>query len=197
MKWGVWNEETRRRYQGGSSSSPIRNSSKNRADKQIEKLQKKKKKLEEKNRVAEEKAKVEVQKKMAKQLKQQKNDEIKRLKEIRDREIKKAEALKSPKKAYRNRELFTREELEDAVRRFETENRLKEASNKRIQNGVTFTNNVLNGAESAVRGYNLVARLYNTVNLFSETSDRRDLPYVTAPAAPASTNKPKKPSQTK
>lgn len=91
---------------------------------------------------------------------------------------------KSPTLMYKNRDLFTTQELKDLADRFAAENRVQELSSKRIQTGKDVVNNLLNVAEGGIRGYNMVARLYNTFS-----NGNTELPYVSGASTGESKNK--------
>lgn len=81
---------------------------------------------------------------------------------------------KNPTLMYKNRDLFTTDELKEYADRFAVESRLQEISSKRLEEGKKIVNNILNVAEGGIRGYNMVARLYNT---FSDNKDM-ELPFI-------------------
>lgn len=106
----------------------------------------------------------------ARKIKAQKAEEAKKLAE------KKAKILKDPGKLYRNREMFTKEEIEDAIKTFDLEKRLRDHSVAKVQAGENYVQSIINIAEKGITGYNQVARIYNA---FSD-EDAKELPIVKA-----------------
>lgn len=116
-----------------------------------------------------EKAKVKAQEEKEKEKSERdaKKQEEKRLKQTES-------AKKNPSSAFKNRELLTTDELKELADRFAAENRIQELSAARINKGREMANNLLNLAEGGIRGYNMVARIYNT---FTDNKSV-ELPYI-------------------
>lgn len=83
--------------------------------------------------------------------------------------------LENPSLLYKNRKKFTAEEIENAIKTFERDKRLKSLSVADIRNGKEYVENVVGFGEALVKGYNLAARVYNTVN---KGDKDHSLPYV-------------------
>lgn len=74
------------------------------------------------------------------------------------------EILRSPTKLYKHRNEFTRQEIDDAMRRFEWERRLNEFSNYEINAGKRYVDTLLGYADTGIRAYNTYAKVYNAFN---------------------------------
>lgn len=120
----------------------------------------------------------------AKNLKEKAKEKERAAKEEKKQADRKEKSGKSPTLMYRNRELFTTQELKDLADRFAAENKIQELSSNRIRQGKDTVINLLNIAESGIRGYNMVARLYNTF-----TNGDKELPYVSGASTGESKNK--------
>lgn len=71
------------------------------------------------------------------------------------------EILKSPTKLYRHREEFTKQEIDDAIRRFETERKLNELSAYELNAGKRYVDALLGYADTGIKAYNTYAKLHN------------------------------------
>lgn len=122
-----------------------------------------------KKKTPEERAEVREQRKAKKQEKAEE-------KERKERE----EILRDPTKLYKNRRKFTTQEINDAMKTFEWEKKLKDYSNARLKAGNDKVNGILNRAEAGIRTWNLLARL---VNSFADRKDDGDfrMPFIMQP----------------
>lgn len=103
-------------------------------------------------------------KKRAKALKKADAIAKKKAKEQRKFEKEKAELMRSPLTMVKYKEKFTDEEIDKALKRFELEKRLADYSVKERNRGKEFVNDLIGYGETAVKGYNLYANIYNTFN---------------------------------
>lgn len=120
----------------------------------------------------------------AKNLKEKAKEKARAAKEEKKQADRKERSLKSPTLMYKNRDLFTTDELKNLADRFAAENKIQNLSSDRIQKGKDIVNNILNIAEGGIRGYNMAARLYNTF-----TNGDKELPYVSGASTGESKNK--------
>lgn len=100
-----------------------------------------------------------------------------RAKKAKEAEKKRAEAkarkeatrrqnmLRSPTKLYKNRYDFTQDEINAALKQFEWENKLRDYSQKEMQSGKKYIDNVFQYATSAINVYNTAARVVNSFDL--------------------------------
>lgn len=93
-------------------------------------------------------------------------------------EAKRSEILKSPRKLYKYRENFTKEEIDEAMKQFKWEQNLKKFSKQDIQRGQDFIENVLSWADTGMRSYNTVAKLYNTFSGVEGKDRWKEIPGV-------------------
>lgn len=84
----------------------------------------------------------------------------------------KKKVLDNPELLYKYRKQFSKAEIDEAMKQFEWENRLRDMSNKRISQGAEKAAKFLAVAGTVVGGYNLIARV---VNSFDEDSN---MPYI-------------------
>lgn len=103
-------------------------------------------------------------KKRAKALKKANAIAKKKAKEQKKFEKEKAELMRSPLTMVKYKEKFTDEEIDKALKRFELEKRLADYSVKERNRGKEFVNDLISYGETAVKGYNLYANIYNTFN---------------------------------
>lgn len=94
-------------------------------------------------------------------------------------EKRRQEILKDPTKLYKYRNEFTKEQIEEAMKTFEWEKKLRgystakgEDYTKKLEQGKRVVDSVLGIAKGAIGTYNQVARVVNTFNGDSE------LPYI-------------------
>lgn len=90
----------------------------------------------------------------------------KKKKEAEERE----EILKDPTKLYKNKDKFTKEEIDKAISRYRSEAQLQQLSDMqkqrgkdKVQNIIDAVNMAASGAEAATRLYNDFAFVYNTM----------------------------------
>lgn len=72
--------------------------------------------------------------------------------------------LKSPTKLYKHRNEFTKQEIDDAMKRFEWEQKLSNYSANELNAGKKYVDSLLGYADTGIRAYNTYAKLYNTFN---------------------------------
>lgn len=82
--------------------------------------------------------------------------------------------LKNPTKLLKNRDQFTRAEIDDAIKGFEMEKRLRELSMAQLSAPQQYLDTIFKTANSGANAYNAVARYYNT---FVADGDKK-LPYI-------------------
>lgn len=76
----------------------------------------------------------------------------------------KAEIMKSPRAVFRNRDKFTNEELKQALDRFKLEADIAKITDDQRRRGKQMVEDIVKVAETSVKGYNLYANIYNTIN---------------------------------
>lgn len=79
-------------------------------------------------------------------------------------EKEKAEIMRSPMSMVKYKEKFTDEEIDKALKRFEMEKKLADYSATERKRGKEFVSDLISYGETAVKGYNLYADIYNTFN---------------------------------
>lgn len=89
---------------------------------------------------------------------------------------KKAKIARDPTALYKNRDMFTKEEINEAMQRFEWEKKLRSYSTEQIKSAKTTVTNVVDGLESGIKGYNQVARIYNSFSQGSKMPYIEDVP---------------------
>lgn len=96
-----------------------------------------------------------------------KNKKKTKTKAFRDKEKtqkRREEILKSPSKLYKHRNEFTKQEIDDAIRRYEWERRLSDFSTYELNAGKRYVDTMLGYADTGIKAYNTAAKVYNTVN---------------------------------
>lgn len=96
--------------------------------------------------------------------------------------------LDDPAKLYKNRKKFTKDEIDQAMKQFEWENRLKQQSVDRIKKGQEEAAKILGLMTTGLGMYDQVARVYNT--FVAKDNDSARIPYLEK--ADSSKNKKKK-----
>lgn len=81
--------------------------------------------------------------------------------------------LESPRKLYKNRRKFSDQEIERALKRFDLDRRLKEASREKMTRGSKWIDALLGYAKSAKSAYNIVTGVQQTT--MDTESKKRDL----------------------
>ena len=112
------------------------------------------------------------------QLKNRLAKRIQKAKDLQDQK-KRAEILKSPSKLYKYRDRFTKEEINEAMKNFEWERRLRDYSKDDIQRGKDNLNTMVQLVNSGINLYNATARIYNSIpaKKGSENKKKR-IPYI-------------------
>ena len=176
MKWGVITKDRKKKGIGKKVSQWKKTDPEQRRLARIEKARSKAEmktyRTERKTALQEQRNKLREEKK---RLETEKNRESQRKK----REELKKKYINDPRKVYKNRDLFTVDELNDIAKRIQSENALKKAANdrfaessKRVETGAKFVNNVLNMATAGGRAYNIAAHLYNAYNAANNTGKK-------------------------
>lgn len=99
-------------------------------------------------------------------------DTVKKAKQLAKEAAKREKALKNPRLLYKNRDKFSDEEIQKALRRFDLEQRLRNVSKDKINSGKVYVDTFLGYADTGIRAYNTFARIYNT------KKRSKTLPYV-------------------
>lgn len=89
-------------------------------------------------------------------------------------EKRRKEILNNPSKLYKHRKEFSKAEIDEAMKQFEWEKKLKQLSVDDVRLGAEKAQQYLNLAGKVVGGYNLTAQIYNT---FKDPSAKA-LPYI-------------------
>lgn len=76
----------------------------------------------------------------------------------------KEKSLASPTAMYKNRNKidFTKEELDEAMKRFERDKKLSEYSRDEISRGQKYWDTAINYGNNAIKTYNMFAKVYNS-----------------------------------
>lgn len=98
--------------------------------------------------------------------------------------------LDDPRKLYRNRKKFTKEEIDAAMKQFEWEGKLQQQSLDRIKRGQEEAAKILGLMTTGLGMYDQIARVYNTYSTSQGGEDAPRLPYLEK--ADSSKNKSKK-----
>lgn len=141
---------------------PLENRSERRARRKAERAAKKK----QKQRAAQ----------LAKARKTKKKNQILKKKQAEKEEKEKKERekiLRDPKKLYRNRHKFQKDEIENALKRFEWEEKIHNYSTNRLANTAKNADNIIKTLDAGLRGYNKVASAYNAF-----VSENSQLPII-------------------
>lgn len=146
MKWGV------RRYQNddGSLTSAGKerySKGKQTGDKSLDKEYKKFAKQTEKIKKA--------------QVKEKRKTDQKRDQEAKEEAAEREKILSDPKLLRQNYKKFSTEEVQQAIKNFETERRLSDFSKSRVQQGARFLSSMAQFTSSAIVVYNNVSKAYN------------------------------------
>lgn len=119
------------------------------------------------NKTAERKAE-KTRKREERKAKSKEKDEVRKAKDL---EKKKKKYSRDPKTLYKYRDMFTYEEISDALRKFEWEARLKDYADKdfrrakdRVATFRDMSSSIVSIANNAIGGYNVIAKLNNTFN---------------------------------
>lgn len=92
------------------------------------------------------------------------------------KEAQRKKILSNPTSLYKHRKEFSYEEINDALKRFEWEEKLQNYSKNRLKNGADYIQSMTNTAINTINLYNQAARV---VNSLSNTDNERDLmPYI-------------------
>lgn len=136
MRWGVRKEYEKKGRSGSSSSAKI----------------KQRKSL--------------LERKRAERLKKQKEDAAKKEKKKAEKAAKRREEnLRSASKLYKHRNDYTQEEINNALKRFEWEKKLRDYSKSEMEAGKKYIDTVFQYGNSAINVYNMAARVVNSFDL--------------------------------
>lgn len=125
------------------------------------------------------KPKVTPEEKQKKKLtKRQQKEALKTYKAKTKFEKEREQVLRSPSKLYKNRDKFTKEEIDAAMRRFKWEQELRNMSKSDMNRGKEYLDMILGYTESGMKAYNTVARLYNTFGGVEEKDKMKMIPGV-------------------
>lgn len=78
-------------------------------------------------------------------------------------EIKRQKILRSPTKLYKHRDEFTKQEIDEALKRFEWERRLSEFSMYELNTGKRYVDAALGNIDTGVRTYKLAKKTIGLV----------------------------------
>lgn len=84
----------------------------------------------------------------------------------------KAELMRSPLTMARHKDLFTNEEIDRALKRFELERRLVDYSVVKRNRGREYVDDLIKYGETAVKGYDLYVDVYNAFNKKGDTKKK-------------------------
>lgn len=101
----------------------------------------------------------------------------------KQREAKRAVSLAKKKKAYlasptllfKHRKMFEKSEIDAAMKQFEWEQKLYQQASAERKRGKEFANDALDYVDTAIRGYNTAAKLYNAYAEGSQLENRLPL----------------------
>lgn len=100
--------------------------------------------------------------KKARETKQRKKQEAaEQAKREAEEKKRKEKILQDPKKLYKHRKEFTKEEIQDALQRFEWEQKVQSYSTTRLENTAKKAQSLVKIMTAGVGGYNTVAGAYN------------------------------------
>lgn len=70
--------------------------------------------------------------------------------------------LSSPTQLYKHRNEFTKEEIDDAIKRFDVEKKLRDLSSNELNIGKRYLDTLIGYGQSGLKAYDTVAKTYNT-----------------------------------
>lgn len=112
------------------------------------------------------KGRTDISKKREERLAKKERKEKERLEEEAKKQAKRrADNLRSPSKLYKHRNEYTQEEINNALKRFEWEKKLKDYSKAELQSGKEFIDRAVSYTISAINLYNQAARITNSFGL--------------------------------
>lgn len=117
-----------------------------------------------------------LKKKRVKSLEKARKVRMANMKKAKKAAERRAKILKNPTKLLKNRDQFTRSEIEDAIKGFNLERNLRELSYSQLEAPAKYLDTIFKTANSGANAYNAVARYYNT---FLADGDKK-LPYIEA-----------------
>lgn len=109
----------------------------------------------------------------AREARKAKKEEKKKEREAKERQ----KILEDPGKLYKNRKKFTKQEIDDAMKTFEWEKKLKNYSNDRLEAGNKQFNQYINKVQHGISAWNNIARIFNS---FADRNDNGDfrMPFI-------------------
>lgn len=84
-------------------------------------------------------------------------------------EKKRQEYLKSPSQLYKHRDMFTQQEIDAAMKRFQWEQNLRNMSKSEMNRGKETVDMVLGYVKTGTEAYNAFAKIYNAYQSYEET----------------------------
>lgn len=114
-----------------------------------------------------------LRKKRVKTLKKARKVKVKKAVDAKKAAQRRAKILKSPTKLLKNKDQFTREEINDAIKDFEMTKRLRELSASELSAGKEYLDVLWKTVNSGSMAYNQAARIYNS---FADKENK--LPYI-------------------
>lgn len=123
--------------------------------KQARIVQKRKEELAKRRRKSEKEEKKEARKEA--------RDAAKQRKEDMKREKEKQEIIRNPEKLRAHQYEFSRDEVEEALKRFDQDRRLADLSSGRVKRGSDYVNNLASTAGGLIKIYNSTALAYNSL----------------------------------
>lgn len=85
--------------------------------------------------------------------------------------------LEDPSKLYKNRKKFTKQEIDDAMKTFEWEKKLKNYSNDKLEAGNKMFSSYVNKVQHGISAWNNIARIFNSFADRNENGDFR-MPFI-------------------
>lgn len=115
-----------------------------------------------------------LQKKRVKSLVKARKVRMANMKKAKKAAERRVAALKNPTKLLKNRDQYTRAEIEDAIKGFNLEKQLRELSMSQLSAPQHYLDTIFKTINSGSNAYNQVARVYNS---FLAEDDKK-LPYI-------------------
>lgn len=105
----------------------------------------------------------------------------------------KAEILKDPRKIYKNFDNLTKDEISDALKRFELKEKIHESAKKDLSVGAEYLESLMKYANVGVKMYNYAAGIANAKRLYdAPTNSNKVFPYINIPGGGGNNKKKKK-----
>lgn len=94
------------------------------------------------------------------------------------KEKKRQKILNDPTLLYKHRREFTQTEIQNALKQFEWEKKLKDYSAARLKNGAEFVDTMVSYTNNAMKLYNKAATIANATMKYQGDKDWKDLPIL-------------------